>query len=230
MAQRRGGSMVDPDRYERWTEWGPLHPGLDVKIKGESGWFHFLACVRNPRTEEVWIDVYGGARGREKNRSFAPDRIRLRPNGQPMARRHRRAVVEEGDTSDDAALGITPKAKRRGGRRAGKGGWHVATLDGGVVFTADSRKAARDWVNNQVATRLRRNVLRPNFVELTTGDGEDTVRTWYIGTTEEMRVEGFTVAMDEPDPAVDDGNEEDDEEYDDDTDDEGQDGNDDDDI
>ena len=50
-----------------------VRPRTELKIKGERGRFRFVKLVRKPSTE--WIDVWGGATGREQMRSFRVDRV-----------------------------------------------------------------------------------------------------------------------------------------------------------
>lgn len=64
--------------------------------------------------------------------------------------------------------------------------WAVATKADGIVHTASTRKEARAYVDALADVRVKRNVVRPQFVELHVGDS-----TYYLGTLEELAVEGW---------------------------------------
>lgn len=50
-------------------------PGMVLTVRGERGArFRFLSYTVNAHGD-AWVDVYGGRPGRERFRSFAPDRV-----------------------------------------------------------------------------------------------------------------------------------------------------------
>jgi hypothetical protein len=181
VAKKRRISPHQP-KHERWEEWGPLTPDVDVRIKGVDGWFHFRACVRNA-AGDVWIDVYGGRPKHERFRSFSPDRIKLKRNGQPVTRRHR----GNGRSAPEALeLGTDNTAEED---EAAGSKWHVA-LDGAIVYSAAKRAAARAWVDERKTSHIKRNAIRPELAELVMDDG-DFITTYYICSTAEARIMGF---------------------------------------
>jgi hypothetical protein len=65
-----------------------LVPGSKVKIKGERGWFTFVAIATNPAINSTWVDVM------DKDwrfRSFRVDRIK----GVPPKRRNKVVYHDE---------------------------------------------------------------------------------------------------------------------------------------
>lgn len=61
------------------TEWKwngrNVVPGTELSMKGLRGRFRFMRHVSTPDGRE-WIDVWGGTKHHQTNRSFAPERIR----------------------------------------------------------------------------------------------------------------------------------------------------------
>ena len=53
-----------------------LDPGTEVSIKGERGRFRFMRRIERPERGLVWLDFWGGPKGCEQWRSFAPERVR----------------------------------------------------------------------------------------------------------------------------------------------------------
>lgn len=48
--------------------------GTELKIAGERGRFRFMHCVKTEKSE--WIDVWGGPKGAECQRSFKIDQVK----------------------------------------------------------------------------------------------------------------------------------------------------------
>lgn len=48
--------------------------GTELSIQGERGRYRFVKHVTNGQA--VWIDVWGGPKGREQMRSFRPERVK----------------------------------------------------------------------------------------------------------------------------------------------------------
>lgn len=71
---------------------GELVRGDVTGITGEAGSFEFLSARLDEDGEVMWISVYGGPRGREMMRSFAPDRVTKK-----ISKRGKRAAVAEED-------------------------------------------------------------------------------------------------------------------------------------
>lgn len=67
----------------RVEEWGEFTKGAPIKVtapfwrgKNSLSW-RFVAHVTNLLTGSTWIDVFGGPKGYETNRSFSEDQVEL---------------------------------------------------------------------------------------------------------------------------------------------------------
>src|SRR5690606_26670751 len=77
---RRGRRIAPPrpSRFVKVTEWDGLDANTEFRVKGESGWFRFIAHVTNPETGATWLDAHGGAGKHLQFRSFHEDRLVVR--------------------------------------------------------------------------------------------------------------------------------------------------------
>lgn len=71
--------------------------------------------------------------------------------------------------------------------------WHVGTMDGGVIFTGDTRRECVDFIARTTVGPLWRHTIRPRFYEYRRRCGRGT---FWIGTTDEMITEGWAPAQD----------------------------------
>lgn len=77
-------------------DWSGLVPDDEFTVKGERGKFKFLRAVLDAITKEIlWIDCFGGANGRQKYRSFIPERVIVPTTRSLQKQRAARQMMEE---------------------------------------------------------------------------------------------------------------------------------------
>ena len=94
MARRRVNIPSDEERTRlNPTEWGDFKKGDPVTVDNEPGVFRFMYVTLKADETPDTITVYGGYKGREKMRTFVPERVT--PGRKVIPRSRRRRKTEE---------------------------------------------------------------------------------------------------------------------------------------
>jgi len=76
MSRKRIATPVNEEQARKNpTEYGEFKKGDNVIIANEPGTFRFMYATLNAEGDADTITVYGGFKGREKMRTFLPERV-----------------------------------------------------------------------------------------------------------------------------------------------------------